>query len=145
MEVKIRGQMTIADIRQALFEQLHELETKYAVQFSRGERTSHPACQAGTSSDPLQHGAKRSTADEGKLYHGPSMIKQPHYIGLEEARQVLAEMGVALSRRQMKRAADMDARGRRELPFFLDPIEGKLKIEKNAPRHLHEGAARGRE
>ena len=28
--------MTIADIRQALFEQLHELETKYAVQFSRG-------------------------------------------------------------------------------------------------------------
>jgi len=36
MEVKIRGQMTIADIRQALFEQLHELETKYAVQFSRG-------------------------------------------------------------------------------------------------------------
>jgi hypothetical protein len=36
MEVKIRGQMTIADIRQALFEQLHELETKYAVQYSRG-------------------------------------------------------------------------------------------------------------
>jgi hypothetical protein len=25
------------------------------------------------------------------------MIKQPQYIGLEEARQVLAEMGVALS------------------------------------------------
>ena len=36
MEVEIRSQMTIADIRQALFEQLHELETKYAVQFSRG-------------------------------------------------------------------------------------------------------------
>src|SRR5437762_7090570 len=36
MEVRIRGQMTIADIRQTLFEQLHELETKYAVQFSRG-------------------------------------------------------------------------------------------------------------
>ena len=28
--------MTIVDIRQALFEQLHQLETKYAVQFSRG-------------------------------------------------------------------------------------------------------------
>ena len=28
--------MTIADIRQALFEQLYGLETKYAVQFSRG-------------------------------------------------------------------------------------------------------------
>jgi hypothetical protein len=60
------------------------------------------------------------------------MIKQPHYIGLEEARQVLAEMGVALSPRQMKRAADMDARGRRKLPFFVDPIEGKLKIEEGS-------------
>jgi len=58
------------------------------------------------------------------------MINQPRYIGLEEARQVLAEMGVALSPRQMKRAADIDARGRRKLPFFVDPIEGKLKIEK---------------
>ena len=36
MEVRIKGQMTIADIRQALFEQLHELETKYAVQYSGG-------------------------------------------------------------------------------------------------------------
>ena len=65
------------------------------------------------------------------------MIKQPHYIDLEEARQVLAEMGVALSPRQMKRAADMDARGRRKLPFFLDPIEGKLKIEKNTLRRIY--------
>lgn len=30
----------------------------------------------------------------------------------------------------MKRAADKDAQGRRKLPFFVDPIEGKLKIEK---------------
>ena len=36
MEVRIRGQMTIADIRQTLFEQLHELETKYAVQYTCG-------------------------------------------------------------------------------------------------------------
>src|SRR5437870_2960486 len=68
---------------------------------------------------------------------GPTMIKQPHYIGLEQARQVLAEMGVALSSLQMKRAADMDARGRRKLPFFLDPIEGKLKIEKNTLRSIY--------
>jgi hypothetical protein len=27
MEVRIKGQMTIADIKQVLFEQLHELET----------------------------------------------------------------------------------------------------------------------
>ena len=57
-------------------------------------------------------------------------MRQPHFIGLEEARQVLAEMGVALTPRQMKRAADKDAEGRRKLPFFIDPIEGTLKIEK---------------
>jgi len=32
--------MTIANIRQAFFEQLHELETKYAIQFSRGATLS---------------------------------------------------------------------------------------------------------
>jgi hypothetical protein len=54
----------------------------------------------------------------------------PCYIDLEEARQVLGEMGVELNPRQMKRAADKDATGKRKLPFFVDPIEGKLKIEK---------------
>jgi hypothetical protein len=62
---------------------------------------------------------------------GPTMIKQPQYIGLEEARQILAEMGVQLTLRQMQRAAEQDAQGRRKLPFFVDPIERKLKIEKN--------------
>jgi hypothetical protein len=57
-------------------------------------------------------------------------VKDLCYIDLEEARRVLAEMGVALSPRQMKRAADMDAQGKRKLPFFVDPIEGRLKIEK---------------
>ena len=59
------------------------------------------------------------------------MIKQPHYIGLEEARQILAQMGVQVTLRQMQRAAEQDAQGRRKLPFFVDPIERKLKIEKN--------------
>ncbi len=54
----------------------------------------------------------------------------PCYIGLEQARQVLAEIGVELSPRQMKRAADRDAHGHRKLPFFVDPVEGTLKIEK---------------
>ncbi|WP_372837482.1 hypothetical protein [Phaeovulum sp.] len=58
-------------------------------------------------------------------------MKIPHYIGLEQARQVLAEMGVELNARQMKRAADKDATGQRRLPFFVDPIEGTLKIEKD--------------
>src|SRR6267143_1606719 len=75
------------------------------------------------------HTAARRT--RGSYNHGSSMIKQPHYIGLEEARQILAQMGVKLTLRQMQRAAEQDAQGRRKLPFFLDPIERKLKIEKD--------------
>lgn len=57
-------------------------------------------------------------------------MKPPCYINLNQARDVLAEMGVKLNDRQMKRAADKDAAGFRKLPFFVDPIDGKLKIEK---------------
>jgi hypothetical protein len=57
-------------------------------------------------------------------------MKHPCYINLEQARHVLAEMGVKLSSRQIKRAAEPDATGKRKLPFFLDPIENKLTIEK---------------
>ena len=57
-------------------------------------------------------------------------MKQPCYINLRQAREVLSEMGVDLTERQMKRAAETDAYGNRKLPFFVDPIEGKLKIEK---------------
>lgn len=58
-------------------------------------------------------------------------MKQPCYIGLEEARQVLAGMGITLSERQMQRAAEQDAQGRRKLPFFVDPIQHRLMIEKD--------------
>ena len=57
-------------------------------------------------------------------------MQQPCYLNLEQARQVLAEMGVEFNERQMKRAAEMDAKGQRKLPFFIDPIDKKLKIEK---------------
>ncbi|MEW8524832.1 MAG: hypothetical protein AB2552_17425 [Candidatus Thiodiazotropha endolucinida] len=74
-------------------------------------------------------------------------MRQPCYINLNEAREVLAEMGVNLTERQMKRASEMDAQGRRKLPFFIDPIEGKLKIEKgtlvNIYRELQNEAERG--
>lgn len=59
-------------------------------------------------------------------------MDMPIYIGLAEARNLLAGMGVNLTDRQMKRAADLDANGRRKLPFFVDPITGKLTIEKGA-------------
>ena len=58
-------------------------------------------------------------------------MKQHCYLGLEEARQVLAEMGIHLTERQMQRAAEQDAQGRRKLPFFVDPIQHKLMIEKD--------------
>ena len=74
-------------------------------------------------------------------------MRQPCYIDLKQARKVLAEMGVELTPRQIKRAAETDARGRRKLPFFVDPIEGKLKIEKgtlvNIYRNLQIEAERG--
>ena len=58
------------------------------------------------------------------------MKKTPQYIGLKQAQQVLSEMGVELNSRQIKRVAEPDSTGRRKLPFFVDPIEKKLKIEK---------------
>jgi hypothetical protein len=58
--------------------------------------------------------------------------RRPHYLDLEEARQLLAEMNVRLTPRQIKRSSDMDAQGKRKLPWFVDPIEGRLKIERNA-------------
>jgi hypothetical protein len=60
------------------------------------------------------------------------MSTQPFYIDLEQARAVLAEIGVELTERQIKRAAETDPQGRRKLPFFVDPIEGKLKIDRQA-------------
>jgi len=57
-------------------------------------------------------------------------MKLPCYIGLSQAREVLAEMGIELNERQIKRAADPDPNGKRKLPFFVDPIDGRLKIER---------------
>lgn len=56
----------------------------------------------------------------------------PHYLTLEEARQVLAEFNVHLNPRQVRRSAEPDHRGKRRLPWFIDPIDGRLKIEKTA-------------
>lgn len=60
------------------------------------------------------------------------MDTKPFYIDLTQARAVLAEIGIEITERQMKRAAEADAQGRRKLPFFIDPIEGTLKIERHA-------------
>jgi hypothetical protein len=79
MEIKLRGEMTIADIRQALFEQLHDLETNYSVKFSRGVTLYiHPTNGFGDDVIPRVAGGRpltklysigpyRSAADERKL------------------------------------------------------------------------------
>ncbi len=57
-------------------------------------------------------------------------MKIPCYIDLKQAREVLSGIGIDLNNRQIKRAAEIDAKGQRKLPFFVDPIDKKLKIEK---------------
>ncbi len=64
----------------------------------------------------------------------------PHFLNLEQSRQFLAELGIELNERQMKRAADPDPHGRRKLPFFIDPIDGRLKIEKGALLRIYQKA-----
>ncbi len=69
-------------------------------------------------------------------------MQTPQYLTLEQARQVLAEMGIKLNSRQMKRAAEKNAKGQRKLPFFIDPIDKKLKIEKGALIAIYNQRAR---
>ena len=59
-------------------------------------------------------------------------IHKPNYLDFDGARELLAEMGVYLNDRQIRRAAEKDAHGNRKLPFFLGPIDGRLKIDRNA-------------
>jgi len=49
-------------------------------------------------------------------------------------------MGIELSERQIKRAADPDPHGKRKLPFFIDPIDGRLKIEKGILVRIYQQA-----
>ncbi|RBI76117.1 hypothetical protein DQW77_04335 [Roseovarius sp. TE539] len=67
-------------------------------------------------------------------------MKPPCYIGLSQAREVLAEMGIELNERQIKRAADPDPNGKRKLPFFVDPIDGRLKIERGTLVDIYQRA-----
>jgi hypothetical protein len=66
-------------------------------------------------------------------------MKQPRYIDLEQARAALAEIGIELTSKQLKRAADPDATGRRKLPFFVDPIDKRLKIERGTLLEIYTG------
>ncbi|MEM7665523.1 MAG: hypothetical protein AAF250_06670 [Pseudomonadota bacterium] len=58
-------------------------------------------------------------------------------IDLNGAREALEVIGVMLSEKQLRRAAEPDAHGRRKLPFFVDPIDGRLKINRNSLLKLY--------
>jgi hypothetical protein len=58
--------------------------------------------------------------------------KRAHYLDFDQVGALLDEMNIHLSRRQVKRSSEMNAQGKRKLPWFIDPIDGRLKIERNA-------------
>jgi hypothetical protein len=79
MQIKIKGEMTIADVRQALFEKLNDLEEDFAIRHSRGATLYlHPTNgfgdevvprnRAGRQVDKMfSDGPYRCAADEFKL------------------------------------------------------------------------------
>lgn len=52
------------------------------------------------------------------------------FITIDETIDTLAEIGIQMKLSQMKRAAEPDHNGLRRVPFFKDPIDGRLKIDK---------------
>ncbi|MEZ5749399.1 MAG: hypothetical protein R3D83_05760 [Caenibius sp.] len=122
----------------ALIEDMKALQGIYNVQYLKGSTlTVRPTNEYGEdirvrrpTGGPISDIDTHHYRPPAKITSCEAVMKMPHYINLEEARDVLAEMGVTLSDRQIKRAADKDAQGRRRLPFFVDPIDGRLKIEK---------------
>lgn len=79
MKIKVHGEMTIPEIRQALFEQLNQLEDSLAVRYSIGATLFiNPSNGFGDRVRPVDHageeikkvntrGPYRSAADEFKL------------------------------------------------------------------------------
>lgn len=57
MEIKISGEMTMAEVRQAIFEKLHEIESDHAVRYSRGATLYiNPTNGFGETIVPHKHG-----------------------------------------------------------------------------------------
>ena len=79
MEIRVHGEMTIPEIRQAIYEQLARIEEDFAVRYSRGATLYiNPTNGFGDDVRPVDHageeirklnsrGPYRSAADEFKL------------------------------------------------------------------------------
>jgi hypothetical protein len=98
-----------------------------------GVRIAESSVTENNGNDTGRQGRRDDTLPQNSPSEKRSFgARQPHYLDLEEARQLLAEMNIRLTPRQIKRSSDMNANGKRKLPWFVDPIEGRLKIERNA-------------
>jgi len=69
-------------------------------------------------------------------------VETDRYLDLQAAQDVLTEMGVIMNARQIRRAAEPDAKGNRRLPFFKDPITGRLRIAESRLRGIYQSAQR---
>lgn len=79
MQITIKGELTIAEIRQALYEKLHELEDDFAVRYSQGATlyvnptnglgdAVVPHNKAGRAVNKIHsNGPYKSVADEHKI------------------------------------------------------------------------------
>lgn len=78
MQIKVTGEMTLAELRQALFEKLHEIEGDLAVRHSRGATLYiNPTNGFGDDVEPQKNGRTvdklyssgpyRSIADDYKM------------------------------------------------------------------------------
>ena len=61
-------------------------------------------------------------------------MDDPQYLDIRQAIEALSCLGLELNERQMKRAAEKDLEGKRKLPFFIDPIDKKLKMNNLLPK-----------
>lgn len=69
MQITVHGEMSIADIRQAIFEKLHELEDDFAVKFSRGATIYvNPTDGKGHGVVPRRNGRALRTLDSDGPY-----------------------------------------------------------------------------
>ena len=79
MKIRVTGEMTLAEIRQALWEMIQQLETTYGVRYSRGatlfinptngfgDDVSPRGPGGETLSDLRSNGPYKSAADEYKI------------------------------------------------------------------------------
>jgi hypothetical protein len=92
MEIKVKGEMTIAEIKQALFEKLLELEDDYAVRYSRGATLYiNPTNGFGDEITPCnKHGRLTSCTVRGRIavQRMSTRFKECIRHGVESDRQV---------------------------------------------------------